>query len=411
MLVFSVFSNIFLPTILFCVADSERWTHILDIFGIMNRNYYSGCDLYYMYSVEAVNVERILFWILFTAMLFCLAVGKRKRWFLGGILFLCACFVFYQYIQPAGYRYNGGWWGYGLNEQQYYSLLFEKDKDGIARECKEADFKMLKVQGSLSAKRVLNASLDVTVDRGDLEEYYFTLYHGYGIRSVADEEGNALTFEQDGDHVRIKNNDTKLLRKIHFEYEGYSKTYVATSQAVFLAGNFPYLPYPGWREYMSEPKENNWDVEYDLKGVGYPVEYDIQMETKYKVYSNLQEKESSHFVGTSEAATFMACSFIREMKIKNVTYYYSMLCVPYYPENIKETKKRIESTMDEIASAEQWNGMKIFDLTNAGGFEFVYCFAKDHMVAGLSDMKSFYPYYLEKGEIPNINEAMEGENS
>ncbi len=411
--VFSLFSQIILPVLMQCVNASEKWTHIMDIFGIMNRNYYIYCDLYYNYSVENVNIQRVLFWILLTLSILSAVVNRGKKHILTGMLFAASFVTFVFYIQPAGYRYVGGDWGAYMEEQQYYTLLYDNVKEGIARSYKDADFKVLKYEGELSAKRVLEASLDLTVDKEYLEQYCFTLYHGYQVREVSDQDGNGLSFEQQGDHVLVRNDASGPVTKLHFEYSGFSRKYVATSQAVFLGGNFPYVPHPGWNVYKSEPVEvhddpmvtQSWDVsEYGLKGLGYKTDYDLWFHTAGTVYSNLDEKEPSHFAGTSEGATFVACDYIREMKIRNCTVYYSALCAPYFRFNLDETVKRYEDVIDEYSALGDWENMKIFDMMFFGDGTLIHYYASDHMISDDDNIPRFYPYYLETGKTPSYND-------
>lgn len=413
--VFSLFSRILLPIIMRCVDASEIWTHRLDLLGIMNRNYSINCDLFYNYSVESVNYQRILFWILLTLLLICLITNRGKKHIWTGIIMVLTCITLFGYMQPAGYRYTGGDWGVYMEEQQYYMLLYENDRQGIGRLYKDADFKVLKYSGTLSAKRVLDASIDVSVDKDGLEEYCFTLYHGYKIKKVLDENGESLSFEQNGDHVLIKNPITKKVKKIHFEYSGYSRKYVATSQAVFLGGNFPYMPQPGWNVYSTQPVEihgdpqinMSWDREHELKGLGYEVDFDIWFLTNRRVFSNLSEDEDSHFTGISEGATFVASDFIQEMKARNCILYYSVLCAPYYASTREETKENFEHVIDDIPESKTWDDMKIFDMGVMGDGDPVYYFASDHIIADNDKIRECYPYYRKYGETPTYTDMEE----
>ena len=116
------------------------------------------------------------------------------------------------------------------------------------------------------------------------------MYHAYQLKKVLDADGNELAFEQDGDHVLVKVGESRQTQRIRFIYKGYSRRSVTTSQAIFLEGNFPYLPMPGWREYAKETKENTRFVAYDQKGLGYPTDFSLSVHTKQKVYSNLSEE-------------------------------------------------------------------------------------------------------------------------
>lgn len=409
--VFAFFSKIMPLIIMQMVSRSEEWTHILDIIGIMNRNYGVFCDLFYNYTTENVNLQRILFWILLVISLLVLFRARGKKKLITGVLFSLTLITFIFYIQPSGERYIGGDWGAGMADDYYYGLLFRSktglgygtadEYPGIGRSYKEADFKILRYSGSLSAKRQLNASIDMEVDQGNLPEYCFTLYHGYKLSDVTDEKGNSISFEQDADHIRLDTKNCQSIKKIHFEYAGYSREYVTTSQAVLLGGNFPYLPFPGWLEYKGEPKDNTlYSDEYSLKGLCYPVEYDIEFPTGAKMYTNLTECADSHFKGKSEGATFISSKFMRETKVGNATLYYSPLNALYWNENIENTKQEFKNTIEKYPALAARENLNIFDISMDVRVPMWYV-AKDHLIASQSDLDYIYPFYEKYGYTPN----------
>lgn len=398
MVVFAVFSRILYPTLISCAEESEEWTHILDILGIIGRNYFYFCDLLYNYTTEYVNLQRILFWIFLTLAIFLSIVLKgRKKW--SSLAFLvAACITFVFYIQPSGERYFFGSWGAAMEEGHYYNMLYENpasEYEGIGRKYKEHDFKIRSYQGTLSPGRVLHASVDVAVDKPELDAYCFTLYHGYGIQRVTDGEGEELGYEQDADHVLVRTNAAHHLDRIHFEYKGYSRRYVATSQAVYLPGHFPYLPHAGWNEYMNEPIGTFWHSATIVKGAMYPVDYDIRMDTGLAVYSNLKKTEGGHYVGNSEGATFLASPFAAEMKLKNGVLYYPVLSAPYI-RNAGEQKRKYEEAVDSLGR-EGEEPLVIFDMNEVMDMDIAWYIARDHMIADSSEMKELYDYYIENG--------------
>ncbi|MCM1245756.1 MAG: hypothetical protein NC293_08960 [Roseburia sp.] len=403
--VFSFFSKIIYPIIMQCAASSEKGTHILDILGIMNRNYYVFCDLIYNYTTEAVNLQRIMFWVLLAISLFLLVVNKKRKKIVTGIMFVVTFVDFLFYMQPSGERYVYGNWGAYMDEQQYYSLLYWKNEGKadehkrIGRTYQTPNFKITKYKAALYPKRVLHASVDVMVDQYGLDQYCFTLYHGYKLQKVMDQNGEELVFEQDIDHVLVKTNKAHHVEAIHFEYEGYSRKYVATSQALFLAGNFPYLPNAGWNEYMIEPIGDHWQVGYNLKGAMYPIYYDIQIDAGQKVYSNLKEIEANHYTGVSEGATFAASPFIERMQLKNCVVYYPVLAANYRGENLEKTGKKYEDAVDALKRKEQEKGnlLVIFDLSSVMDADISWYIAKDHMIASADQLQELYDYYMEAG--------------
>nr|MBP3599119.1 hypothetical protein [Eubacterium sp.] len=410
--VFSVFSRVMLPIIMQFVNFSVRLTHIFDVLGIMNRSFGAFLDLFYNYSTEAVNIQRIMVWILLTTFLLALSMSRKKINVVTIGTLLATIVMFVLYIQPSGERYISGDWGVYMADQHYYSQLFysgvqvgyedAENYEGIGRKYKDADFQIQSYTGELSAKRLLKASIDVVIDKDNLDEYCFTLYHGYDIKKITDQDGNHLPFEQDVDHVLIKNPSKSKIEKIHFEYAGYSRKYVATNQAIFLAGNFPYLPYPGWMEYKPELVDGVFDTgSYNLRGLPYETEYDISFDTEKKILSNLEEISPSRFAGKSQGATFVQSKFMRERKLKHGTLYYSMLDAQYYEKNIEYTIAEWERNL-ENAHIPMWGeDLKIFDVACMGDGDLAWYMASDHTIDFEPELGEFY---LENGYTPNYME-------
>lgn len=402
---YSLFSKILYPIIIQCVNRSERWTHIVDILGIMNRNYSMFCDLIYNYTTEYVNLQRILFWIMLTVSISALVINRKRYKWVTGTAFVLTGIVWLFYIQPSGERYVYGDWGAYMDDQHYYGLQYYREdtsadgSEGIGRRYKDSDYKIMKYEGELAPGRVLKASIDVFVDRPDLEEYCFTLYHGYVLKNVTDDRGETLVFDQDIDHVLVKTNTSHNIKKIHFDYEGYSRKYVATSQAVFLAGNFPYLPNSGWNEYMKEPVGNAWNLAYNLKGAMYAIDYDLHIDTKQTVFSNLAKADTGHYVGKSKGATFVASPFVKKMELKNCIVYYPILAAQYRNENIETAKREYEDSVDEIEGMRGGTAepLIVFALDGVMDTDISWYVADDHVIASSDALQELYAYYKESG--------------
>lgn len=414
-IVFAFFSRILLPIIMFSAANSEERTKILDIFGIMNRNYFVLTDLYYNYSYEKVEFQRIFFWIfLSVAILFFFVLRKRKIECSLGFL-LCAIVCFCLFVQPSGERYVGGDWGAYMEDSQYYSVHWytvgsSKDYKKIGRKYREAGFKVLKYSGRISAKRQLETQLDVEVDEPNLEEYCFTLYHGYQVEKVLDPEGVQLPFEQDIDHILVRNPQNKNLSVMRFIYSGHSRKYVATSQAVFLTGNFPYIPYPGFRQYKKEVEDGIYcDNDYDLSGLAYQVEYDIEFDTKNKVYSNLDSKDQIHFSGRTKGASFFASPFLKTAEIDGATVYYSEIGGEFMPANLDQSLKKCENAIKGRGGIGLKKNLKIFCPGAMGDNETSWYMNEDSIVATPYGIEDLVDFYSKNKYVPNLTEQYDME--
>lgn len=409
--VFSCFSRVLFPVLITSADSNEAVAHIVDILGIMGRNYTVLTDMFYEYTTEAVNTQRILFWLFLCLFILLLRLTKgRCRLTAYGSL-LCAGICLCLYIQPSGERYCGSssWNIYG-EQDQYYQLFFSGKKkygyetpeehEGIGRKYKEADFKALSYTGDLTIQRILSADIEVKVDQEQLPEYRFTLYHAYQLKKVLDADGNELAFEQDGDHVLVKVGESRQTQRIRFIYKGYSRRSVTTSQAIYLEGNFPYLPMPGWREYAKETKENTRFVAYDQKGLNYPTDFSLSVHTKQKVYSNLSEEQPHTFVGRSEGATLIASPFMRTVKVQKATLCYSYLSGLFRQENYKETIANYEKVLQKYPELNRTD-MTFFECGNADGNDSSQYFASDHIFAFVEYIDKEYLRYKQMGYTPS----------
>ena len=411
MAVFSCFSRVLFPVLITFADSSEPATHVVDILGIMGRNYVELSDMFYEYTTEAVNTQRILFWLFLCLFILLLRLTKGKyRWTAYGSL-LCAAVCFCLYIQPSGERYCGSTsWNINNEQDYYYELFFSGKKEygyetpeehkGIGRKYKEADFKALSYTGDLTIQRILAADIEIEVDREQLPEYRFTLYHAYHLKKVQDADGNDLSFEQDGDHVLVKVGEGQQTKRIRFVYTGYSQRNVTTSQAIYLPGNFPYLPMPGWQEYAKEVVGNARTIAYDVKGLGYPTDFSLSVHTKQKVYSNLSEEQPHTFVGRSEGVTLIASPFMRTVKIQKATLCYSYLSGLFRQENYKVTIAEYEKVLQKYPELNRPD-MTFFECGCAAGNGEPQYYASDHIVAFAEYIDREYLRYKKMGYTPS----------
>ncbi|HBZ64604.1 MAG TPA: hypothetical protein DEO89_08420 [Lachnospiraceae bacterium] len=111
---------------------------------------------------------------------------------------------------------------------------------------KQKDFRVQAYDMELSFGGELSAKVTATVSAADApEQYPFTLYHGYKISDIRSEDGESLSFTQDGDQVVVDNPQKKAECKLMFCYKGSSPVFYANRNACFLPGFFAYYPVAG----------------------------------------------------------------------------------------------------------------------------------------------------------------------
>lgn len=392
------FSQFFLSSLYRLSEKNETLYHFVDLFGLTTRTHNGlSVDVDYLFSVEAVNFQRIMFWIFLMVTIFLFQTLKRRKkcWIIGsGVITLL--FLWF-YMLPSGASYSDvasrmdAWEG----EEVYYST--HQDQVGTHDNyLPKENFRILKYVANLKIRRVLEAEVSVFVDRGELSEYIFALRHEYKVSHVKDERGEDVTFEQDGDRLIVKTGEGGNHSYFTFRYEGASKVFYSTKQAVRLPACFAYLPFSGERYlyFNWERKDEQSGWRYVLycgsaqEGMGYEAEYDITVDTTQSVYSNLPEVGKNHFHGASDGATLIANPYLRKKQIGGTTFIASR-----WTKFVRE-----EEQWREFIDANSLSGKTVFSV---GGKYLddvaMRYFGKDHLVLNVPCTEE-YQYYLKTGE-------------
>lgn len=392
------FNQFFLSSLYRLSERNETLYHFVELFGLTTRTHNGlPVDVDYLFSVEAVNVQRILFWIFLMITIFLFQTLKRwgKCWLIGSgvitIVFLCF------YMLPSGASYSDvasrmDAWG---EEETYYST--HRDQAGTHDNyLPKENFRIVKYVADLKIRRVLEAEVSVYVDKGELPEYIFALRHEYKVSHVKDERGEDVAFVQNGDRLIVKTGEGGNHSYFTFQYEGASKAFYSTRQAVRLPAYFAYLPFSGERYlyFNWERKgEQTTYVIYDggaQEGLGYETEYDITVDANQTVYSNLPEIGNNHFHGTSDGVTLMANPYLIKRQIGETTFISSR-----WTKFMQE-----EEWWREFIDTNPVSGKTIFSVGITGthsGPEALRYFGKDHLVAE-GPCTEEYQYYLDTGE-------------
>ena len=182
----------------------------------------------------------------------------------------------------------------------------------------DPEFEVTKYEITLYVEHNLQAKTTVAVDRSNLESYCFTLYHGYEVKEICDQNGEELSFTQEGDYIEVINT-TGHITEITFDYRGDSPTYFAHSQGINLPGTFWYYPVSGYRIIYDTIRQGFFNNLLDE-----PVEFMLSVDYHDEVYSNLPQVNSNTFCGTSNACTVIAGAY-SEIEADGITVVYPYL--------------------------------------------------------------------------------------
>lgn len=382
----------------------EAVYRIADLLSITTREYNALPNRYYMFSVEAVNIQRILFWIFLMISIFCIVLWKRKKCYavIAPVIAMLICAVLFFQPVSAAYVDIGMGQDSWTADENYYKIREVVDCNDTSQ-YKEADFKALKYVMQIDIKRELKAVVDVYVDQdkkvsSTLQQYDFTLYHGYKVDRVLNARGKEMDFLQEEDYVSVYADPATDTQKLTFQYHGHSKRHYSTDQGMFLPAYLEYYPVPGRRQvYMAEYYyEGN-----TLEGLGYEADFDVTVNTDQKVYSNLKTGKDGHMTGRSDGVTLLSSPFAAEMQVRNCKIVYSVL--EYPDEKLEEQKAQFRQFIDRYTGKESVDGKMIFIPPEINGSS--YYFGSDHLLGNIVFLSSGYERYVTEGQrYPYISE-------
>lgn len=403
---YCVFSDFFIQVLGECAKYHPWLKKYFGIFTILTRDYTCALDGYYQFSVEPVNVERILFWIILTIVILSIVITKKnqKKVIAFGIVISIAAFL--VYIRPAGYYYVDYVVSSWSDDQFYYHIL-DEGITGKDNHVSKANFKVKKYSGEITVDRQLDGNLIIEVDKDSLKQYEFTLSHDYEVKEISS-GGKQLLFEQKGDHITVHSDNKLEGSKLKILYAGFSNRYFSTSQATYLPGFFCYIPFPGHRLvwFEGEELENGLiDIskEDDMMGLGYKTKFDLKLNFSGNLYTNLKLNSKGHYEGETEGVTLLASDFAKIYQYKDITFVYSGSS--WQEQDFKDACQR---TLKKIDYENELKGKMIFapPLTNKWNFYV----AQDHLVMDLGDLQDSYGKYREDGEIPYPSSGEEWED-
>ena len=270
---------------------------VLDIFNLAPPSMDFRPIAPFGYSIQSYRIQLVLAWALLclSGLSFLLLRNMRKTRIVLTIIFALGCLtsaVFY--VQPASkvvmsYDPVKG----GAADAWYYSD-FEQQKV-------PADFEITKYDLSFSVQRELSAKAVMFLDKDSLDEYRFTLYHGFLVNRVEDADGRPIAYEQTGDYLYVKPAVDNKMSKISIEYKGHAYKFYSNEQGAFLPGYFPFYPHSGFQEVFSK----------ELQGFNRlmrpaPVDFHVTVKSAKPILCNLSSVAADEFSGKSNSITLMS---------------------------------------------------------------------------------------------------------
>ena len=292
------------------------FSRIMDFFSITALDTDFVPDDLYGLPIEACRWGLACFWIAVLSLLFFRCVKlpweKRKNRILPISCGVAAAigFVFFARMgNDSVVRLDERHWGTNYADAFYEELHSAKEE--------EADFTVLAYDLDVSVKTRLYCTAKITVSGDeDTDEYIFTLYRGYKIASVTDEDGNDLSYTRDGHYLSVSASFPEGTGVICVTYQGSGNRYYSNRQGIALPGYFPWYPVAGYRSLDIA----DHDTLLELAASEEEKKFTISLDTNLTVVSNLTETSEGVYDGTAGTATLIG-GFLTEKEQEGVTYY------------------------------------------------------------------------------------------
>lgn len=248
---------------------------------------------------------------------------KRSRlyWISGLICMIAIC----MFCAPASnILMNENPAGTLMESQMYYG----NDTGNLDVDFEKFEAVSYKMEMTINTR--LKNSVEIEVTPCNLECYAFTLYHGFKVKRVSDQNGKKLRFSQTEDALYIYNDDSEDIRLLNIYYKGGSSTYYSNALAIYLPGDFPYYPQPGIHDV------------YDRERYGYKsnfLEKDAYFEVNISghgnIYSNLDSTQKGSYKGYCRGPIFLK-GLLKKYDYRDVTVTYPYLDKDFSEETIKK---------------------------------------------------------------------------
>lgn len=282
-----------------CMAGNVKHSiyPIVELFNIMPLvNSGFSVNTAFGESVLFYRISLILFW---TAVVILLLFLVRKCRIRNIVIIMVVCLCFGAgYVMPASkVNMNNNPENTMAHDQYYYETGNKTKKEKPQYRITDYDMK-------LKIGRQLKAKVTMTVSK-NLREYPMTLYHGYKVRAVSDQNGNPLKYSRETDYLNIKTN--KKAEKITVEYEGASAAYYSNRQGIYLPGDFAYYPRAGYLALYDEEQ-----MAMTSNFVSPDTKFKTIIDYQGKIYTNL-DKKGSVYQSVCDGCTIFA-GFYKEKK-------------------------------------------------------------------------------------------------
>lgn len=295
-----------------------------EIFNIYTPSLFWIPNFLFGYSILEYRIALLIFWI-FALLAVLLGLLIKKNNIRICAVIVCVAFsisgiiIYYQPSSKLIMNYNPSTGLY--TDLEYYRNNEQKDELG--------GFDITDYALNIEVTNKLNVKSILTVSE-NIPEYKFTLYHGYEIINVENQDGNLLKFIQDGDYFTVYNDSD--VSQLYVEYSGFSSKFYSNTQGMVLPGFFPYYPHSGFKSIFNMEEQGFNKLLIDNKP-----SFSISVKGQKNVYSNLATLDNNTFSGKSKGVTIIS-GFVEKTVVNGIEVIYPYLdTVSFTPDVINES--------------------------------------------------------------------------
>jgi hypothetical protein len=377
------------------------FSRAMDLFSITAVDTDWMLDDIYGVPIETSRWIASLFWILLFAAIFLWKNRTRniKKTYLApalsGCIALLALVAFLSSENDSVVRLDTR--TTSINGEYNYEISHEQRSEA-------ADFEILSYQMELSAHRKLDATVTMTIMPNAQDDCYrFTLYRGYHITSVTDEQGNELSFERDGHYLAVHYSTEAETGAITVNYKGSGGRFFSNDQGISLLGYVPWYPVAGYVPL--------WDAETNTISTYIPdtsADFSIVFDTDLPLATNLEQTGTNTYAGTANAVTFVG-GLLTEKESDGITYFDSQLNA--YQIDFAAIRKTLDSAEEIFGVSLGFNldekkvivQPRLVSASTGGASLSVVCFSDHMLVSAGMDI----PYALLEQLVPQKEGATE----
>ncbi|MEG0453017.1 MAG: hypothetical protein RR428_06930 [Coprobacillus sp.] len=268
-------------------------------FEIFYQNNEWGIDTMYGLQNEIGRKYLLLFWLLLLLSLFVIYLYRqnmKKRFYLKASIVVLNLVLVMSLIggvlPESRLRINNKWDG-------YFSDFFSYNRQGL-KKTNDVNYEITDYNLNVKIERLLNVKGELQLkSQIPQQDFSFTLYKNYKIRSLNSKD--SLTYNQEGDYVHIHFDKPIIDAQLSIEYSGYHPRFYSNQEAVLLPGYFPWYPMSGEKQIyinsgdIMQPVLNGYNSYNSINKAN------ITLHTDRDIITNLKKTNKKEYSGKSDS--------------------------------------------------------------------------------------------------------------